>query len=120
MAKEKKKITQEEWDEMEQSGFRFYAAGVKFKLSNYKQVKDLLEPGLDIQLITEPTNEFDPHAVKLEFMGQHIGYVPATFSKFVTERVEKAKATVHAVDQTQPTWKQLKVEIHFSNPGAMA
>lgn len=57
--------------------FLFKIAGVQFKK---KQVEDAILHGIaegeDLTLICEPENPYDPTAVRIEWQGYHIGYVP--------------------------------------------
>ena len=54
----------------------FSVAGTTFRAAS---VKTVLEEGVrDATLEPEPTNRFDPNAVKVLVNGRHVGYVPAT------------------------------------------
>lgn len=49
-------------------------------------VRDLV-PGDDLELEAEPTNQYDPNAIRVIFDGLHIGYVPAKQNDFDVESV---------------------------------
>jgi|LGVF01.2.fsa_nt_gb hypothetical protein len=52
----------------------FHVAGVKFH--KFRDVKDELKEGMNLELVPEPTNRFDKNAVKILHNGVMLGYVP--------------------------------------------
>lgn len=95
----------------------FYIAGVKFhelsKCINRLEVDDVLT------LTPEPTNEYDPNAVRIEAFladgGYMLGYVPKVLSAQVTAAIIAHEGSYTAkIDELTPgekPWKQCKVSI---------
>lgn len=52
----------------------FYVAGIFY--SGYEGYAKKLEAGTPLQLVLEPTNQFDPDAIAVYCDGYRIGYVP--------------------------------------------
>lgn len=49
----------------------------------------------------EPTNKYDPHAVKVIHDGRHIGYVPRDLSKDVAKICNEARLVSAKIDETR-------------------
>jgi hypothetical protein len=96
---------------MSNSIAKFYVAGVQFH--ELKSISDKIEPGANLQLVQEPTNQYDPNAVRIEFMNFMLGYVPKKFSAMVAGymTVETVTCTVIAIDMKRKTYEQLEVEL---------
>src|SRR5690606_41396851 len=57
--------------------YRTNLAGGKFRPMDAQQITLSLEPGTPLRLEREPTNPYDPNAIKVnEVDGVHLGYVP--------------------------------------------
>jgi len=99
------------------SEFKFYIAGVKFHQA--KSVLHEIQVGNELNIEPEPTNKYDPNAVKLLFdsesfeAGIMLGYVPKKFSAEVAalDEVMGLTCTVTEVNPKAPTWEQIKVVI---------
>lgn len=52
-----------------------YIAGLNFH--QHKNVKDRLEVGMELDLVPDPTNKYDPTAVGIWWDGNMLGFVPA-------------------------------------------
>lgn len=90
---------------------KFYVAGVQFH--ELKQIADKIEPGSNLLLTAEPTNQYDPNAVRIEFDAFMLGYVPKKFSAMVSGylTIEPVTCTVLAIDMKRKTYEQLEVEL---------
>jgi type II secretory pathway component PulF len=65
-----------------------------------KAVHNALTKGEKLSLELEPTNEFDPYAVKVIAGGEHIAYIPRDISAmFYVSGVEAVEAVVTEVAQ---------------------
>ena len=101
----------------EETKHEFYVAGVKYH--NLKTCIKEIEVGAILTMTPEPSNKYDPNAVRLEFpslgLGQEImvGYVPAKISASISAAlmVSKLKCEVIEVSPEKKTWEQLKVVI---------
>jgi len=95
----------------------FYVAGVKFH--ELKHCTSEIKVGDTLSMVAEPTNKFDPNAVRLEFNSLNqdrsfmTGYVPAKISASVSAAlvVGSPKCVVTEVNPEKETWEQLKVAI---------
>jgi hypothetical protein len=71
---------------------KFPIAGVKFRGAEVYVLLKTLENGTVFELEPEPTNAFDPNAVKINYNdGEkdiHIGYVPKNFSAEISAALE--------------------------------
>ena len=106
----------------ENKSYEFYVAGVQFHQA--KNVLGELSEGMELSLIGEPDNKFDPNAIKIiydraaqeskileEIM---LGYVPKKFSAEVSAFMEIHENVVCELVKLNPSakpWEQLKVNI---------
>lgn len=74
-----------------------HIAGAKHRgAEGYIQV---LKADTALVLEPEPTNKYDPHAVKVIHAGRHIGYVPRDLSKDVTRICNEARLISATIDE---------------------
>lgn len=91
---------------------KFFIAGVQHHQMH--KVLDDLAVGTYLQLVAEPTNKFDPNAVRIEFEDVMCGYVPKKFSSEVSAAFEIGTTLVCEIvelDKKAKPWEQCKVEI---------
>lgn len=94
---------------------KFYIAGVQFRPGAAKILAGLSE-GDELDLVLEPTNKYDPNAVRIEVNGEHVGYVPKKFSGEISAMIEvdgaeTVQCNVTKVDPTAKQWEMCEVEI---------
>jgi len=95
----------------------FFIAGVQHH-QMHKVLKNM-EEGDHLQLVLEPTNKYDPNAVRIErpqLDGEDVmcGYVPRKFSSEVTAAFEiglTLECVIVELNKTAKPWEQCKVEI---------
>jgi hypothetical protein len=94
----------------------FFVAGVQHH-QMHKVLKNLRE-GNQLQLVAEPTNKYDPNAVRIECFTVDgdvmCGYVPKKFSSEVCAMFEVGKNLECVIIELNPTakpWEWCKVEI---------
>lgn len=91
----------------------FFVAGVQHH-DLHKVISDL-EEGDELDLIPEPTNKFDPNAVKIEAPDSvMIGYVPKKFSSEIAAAIDLGDdliCTITHLDPKAKPWEQCKVVI---------
>lgn len=71
-----------DWDDMEVSGEAYYRDGI----ANVFRSLGRAEGGVTMQmahLVPEPTNKYDPNAVRVVILGQQVGHVPQENSRAV-------------------------------------
>lgn len=110
------------YDEKEKfPDFNFYIAGVQFHEGKHLVKKGVLEPGIELTLEPEPTNQYDPNAVKILYNDIDnaaevmLGYVPKRLSASVSaflETHEKVSCVLEKVSPEKKTWEQLNVTIN--------
>lgn len=111
---------EEEYEKDEESSYKvthkFYIAGVQHH-QMYKVMKKL-EKGFFLFLIPEPTNKYDPNAIKITFpVSQEdvmLGYVPKRFSSEVSAAIELGKTlecVIVTLNKSAKPWEQCEVEI---------
>jgi len=61
----------------------FTVAGISFRTPAERAIALSLQPGDKLTLEPEPTNQFDPFAVKILKDGAHIGFIPKDCSAAV-------------------------------------
>lgn len=93
----------------------FYVAGVKFH--QLKECIDDIKVGDFLNLVLEPTNKYDPNAVRIEYCTIEksfmLGYVPAKISASVTAdmMISNLRCEVIEVNPKEKPWVQLKVAL---------
>lgn len=95
---------------------KFYIAGVQHHKMH--KILDKLEEGFYLQLVPEPTNKYDPNAIKIVFPTTQeevmCGYVPKRFSSEVSAAIELDKileCVIVTFNKTAKPWEQCEVEI---------
>ena len=93
----------------------FYVAGVQFRPKEdiAKAVKEM-KVGDQLILDPEPTNRFDPNAVKILRGDDFLGYVPKKFSSEVSALLSIGAPVVCTVDEVNPaakTYEMFKVTV---------
>lgn len=74
------------------SHFHTYIAGIKHHKKAFYSL-DLEQREHKLELVEEPTNKYDPNAIKVIVDGKHIGYVPAKKCKKVKDILHKKTIT---------------------------
>ena len=90
----------------------FNVAGVQFH--ELDSIIGLLEEGDTLELITEPTNKYDSNAVRIEWGGTMIGYVPKKHSTAVSAMLEISNDVVCEIISLIPSnqpWERIRVLI---------
>jgi hypothetical protein len=91
---------------------KFYIAGVQHHLLS--TVISKLSEGDELDLVPEPTNKFDPNAVKIEYKGVMCGYIPKKFSAEIAGMLGIDTDLVCEITKLDPSakpWKQCEVII---------
>ena len=87
---------------------KFFIAGVQFH--EMKNVKNKIQKDDELILTAEPSNKYDPNAVRIEFdEGEGpvmLGYVPKKFSSEISAMIEVGKELECIVVTMNPAAKQ--------------
>jgi len=103
--------------EEESKKFEFYIAGVQhhesYKCEDSMAVDDFLA------MVLEPSNKYDPNAVRLEFRDTMIGYVPARISAEVNALIMNEEGLwackLIEFNKDNKPWEKFKVLIEEVN-----
>ena len=96
----------------------FYIAGVQFH--ELKNILNDIEVDQTLELVLEPSNRFDPNAVRIEHFkfdeGEYTmcGYVPKKFSAEISALISigtPLECVITEVNRNAKPWEQCKVEI---------
>jgi len=95
----------------------FYIAGVKFHQA--KTVLNELDEGITLLMTPEPTNKYDPNAIKIEYLDKEynpimLGYVPKKISSQVAAALEigtEIECILVKLNKTAKPWEQLEVDL---------
>ncbi len=91
---------------------RFRIAG--FQYYSGPQLRHQLSPGAPLQLIAEPKNRHDPFAVRIEWRGNKLGYVPRSdnhhISRLLLQGV-KLQAQVIKSSKDSDQWQGVRVAV---------
>lgn len=116
MKTKSKKQPTTKWSDIEG---RFNLAGVQF--SDYQLIFKHLKPGTVVKLVGEPYNIWDRWAVRVEYKGIKLGYVPK-HSIHQSElwnshrRGSKCVGVVTAFNKTNPTWCMITIQLKKTIP----
>ncbi len=73
-----------------------------------------LQPGDALELVREPDNPHDPLAVRVEWQGHKLGYVPRKENRAVAtalDRGERLQARISRLREEKNPWKRLEFEV---------
>ena len=98
----------------------FYVAGVQYH--ELKNIINDLKEGSALNLVPEPTNSYDPNAVKITYKQDKdeevmIGYVPKRFSSEVAAALtisDKATCVISNLTPSAKPWEQCKVKVELT------
>lgn len=76
----------------------------------------LLAVGQPIMLIREADTRFDPRAVRVDWLGQKLGYLPRLDNAAVSQsldRGETLEAVIVALENSSNPWGKVRVEVRW-------
>ncbi len=101
----------------------FYIAGVQFRpTGEIRRATELMKVGDHLGLVSEPTNKYDPNAVKIEYNTEtadgvvttFLGYVPKKFSAEVSAMLEagiEIECIVEMINPQGNPWDLCRVRV---------
>jgi len=101
----------------------FYIAGVQFRpAEEVRKAVSLMKEGNHLGMVPDPTNKYDPNAIKIEYNIEtadgveslFLGFVPKKFSAEVAGLLEagiELACIVEAVNPSAKPWEMCKVTI---------
>jgi hypothetical protein len=87
------------------AGFQFHAG---------KKLWPQMRVGDALGLVREPDNRHDPLAIRVEWQGHHIGYVPRRENRDVARLLDqgaKISARISRLAQSRDPWARVRFEI---------
>lgn len=87
------------------AGFQYHAGAV---------VWDELKVGDELTLVREPDNPHDVRAVRVEWRGVQLGYLPRVENEAVAaamDRGERVAARIAALLQHRNPWRRVRIEV---------
>lgn len=94
------------------AGFRYYEG---------KRLWSEMKVGDTLQLVREPDNSYDANAVRVEWQGHKLGYVPRADNEALArfmDRGSKAEARITRLKKSRNPWQRMEFEVtlDLSNP----
>jgi hypothetical protein len=89
------------------AGSQFYAVA---------RVWDEIRPGDRLTLTREPDNRHDPNAVRVDWNGQQLGYVPRAENRAVARALDagvKLEARVSKLRKDPNPWQRVEFEVYL-------
>lgn len=75
-----------------------------------------LEAGQMLTLIRESGNPYDNRAVRIDWRGQQLGYIPAIDNAAISQlmdRGERLEAVIVELNQSRNPWERMEVEVRW-------
>ena len=94
------------------AGFRYYEG---------KRLWSEMKVGDALQLVREPGNSYDFNAVRVEWQGHKLGYVPRADNEALArfmDRGSKAEARITRLKKSRNPWQRMEFEVYLdmANP----
>ena len=89
------------------AGFRYYEG---------KKLWSEMKVGDPLQLVREPDNSYDPNAVRVEWQGHKLGYVPRADNEALArfmDRGSKAEARITRLKKSRNPWQRMEFEVYL-------
>ncbi|MDD5328430.1 MAG: HIRAN domain-containing protein [Sulfuricella sp.] len=89
------------------AGFRYYEG---------KRLWKEMKVGDPLQLIREPSNPYDAHAVRVEWNAHKLGYVPRADNEALArfmDRGSKAEARITRLKKSRNPWQRIEFEVYL-------
>jgi hypothetical protein len=87
------------------AGFQFYAG---------RELWDEMKVGDALVLVREPGNPHDAHAVRVEWRGRKLGYLPRAENRAVSAELDRGgrvEARIARLNRHLDPWKRIQVEV---------
>ena len=87
------------------AGFQFYAG---------KTLWDEMQEGDALALLREPDNAHDANAIRVEWRGRKLGYLPRAENRAVAvemDRGGKVEARIARLHRHRDPWKRIQIEV---------
>ncbi|WP_341327535.1 HIRAN domain-containing protein [Methylotuvimicrobium sp. KM2] len=88
-----------------------------FQYHEGEAVWDRLSVNDDLHLIREPENRYDPRAVRVEWRGYKLGYVPRIDNAACCHLLDNGRrlsARIVALNKSHNPWKRIQFAVHLT------
>lgn len=88
------------------AGFQYYEG---------KGLWDMMRVGDTLQLVREPQNKHDSHAVRVEWRGEMLGYVPRRENSDVARQMDHGapvRARIVRLKEARNPWQRMEFEVY--------
>jgi hypothetical protein len=75
-----------------------------------------LAVGTSLTLVREPENQYDPRAVRIDWQGHKLGYVPRTDNAAVSHLLDSDRvlaATIVSLSDSTNPWDRIEFVVHL-------
>lgn len=89
-----------------------------FQFHEGKRLWEDLRVGDRLDLIREPDNAYDPRAVRVEWQGRKLGYVPRADNEAVARQMDrgaKLEARIARLKQSRNPWQRVLFEVYVDS-----
>lgn len=73
-----------------------------------------LEVGTPLTLVREPENIYDKYAVRIEYRGRHVGFIPREQNRSVSEMLQQGaplECSITAATPDAPLWEAVRIQV---------
>lgn len=88
-----------------------------FRYHHGEAVWTQLSVGQRLQLVREADNQYDNRAVRVEWQGHKLGYIPRLDNAAVSQlldRGERLEAVIARLVESRDPWQRVKVEVRWA------
>ena len=88
------------------AGFQFYAG---------RELWDEMQAGDALLLVREPDNAHDANAVRVEWRGRRLGYLPRSENRAVAEEMDRGgrvEARIARLSRHRDPWKRIQLDVY--------
>lgn len=81
-----------------------------------------LNPGDALTLVREPANEYDRYAVRVDWRGRKLGYIPRDRNRSIAVLLDTGAslpAIIVAVNRESEAWSQVEIRVEHSEAGTI-
>jgi hypothetical protein len=92
----------------------FYIAGYRYHEG--LACEGDLRAGQGVRLVGEPENPCDERAVRVEWVGRHLGYVPRGQNRVLCRMLAAGaplQARIAKINAGEPTWRRVKIAVEI-------
>lgn len=85
-----------------------------FSFHDGEQVWEQLRVGDELALVREPDNAHDPRAVRVEWQGRKLGYLPRAENRVVSaemDRGTRVSGRIAALTRARNPWRRMQVDV---------